>query len=179
MAVTAGFTLAAWAGRHKARQRLLVVSMLVLFTLPPSLYALWLIPWSHPLTLGAALGLRCLPIATLFGMRAHGSMPNSWNDAARVHQIPRVEYVGHVVLPWLSRWAFPAAGLAALVSTAEVGTVLLLHPPGRDTLPLAIFTVMANAPEALVAMLCLLYILLASLTGLALSRLTQTRWTHS
>ena len=42
-----------------------------------------------------------------------------------------------------------------------VGTVLLLHPPGQSSLPLTIFTVMANAPESLVASLCLAYIMVA------------------
>jgi hypothetical protein len=47
--------------------------------------------------------------------------------------------------------------LVALLASAEVSTVLLLHPPGEASFPLAIFTVMANAPESLVASLCLLY----------------------
>jgi ABC-type spermidine/putrescine transport system permease subunit II len=48
--------------------------------------------------------------------------------------------------------------IVALLSTAEVGTALLLRPPGADSLPVQIFTVMANAPESLVAALCFLYI---------------------
>ena len=56
----------------------------------------------------------------------------------------------------------------SLLATADVGTVLLLHPPGHTSLPLAIFTVMANAPEAQVASLCLLYFLAAAgVLGLA------------
>jgi ABC-type Fe3+ transport system permease subunit len=47
------------------------------------------------------------------------------------------------------------------LAAADVSTMLLLHPPGQATLPLAIFTVMANAPESLVASLCLLYVVLA------------------
>ena len=47
-------------------------------------------------------------------------------------------------------------------STADVSTVLLLHPPGARSLPLAIFTVMANAPESLVATSCLVYVAVAS-----------------
>ena len=57
--------------------------------------------------------------------------------------------------------------LTALLATADIATVLLLHPPGEASLPLAIFTIMANAPESLVASLCLLYILIA--TGLLMS----------
>ena len=56
--------------------------------------------------------------------------------------------------------------LVGLLATADVGTVLLLHPPGQDSLPLTIFTVMANAPESLVASLCLIYMGIA-IAGLA------------
>ena len=51
--------------------------------------------------------------------------------------------------------------LVGLLATADVGTVLLLQPPGETSFPLAIFTIMANAPESLVASLCLLYVLVA------------------
>ena len=62
--------------------------------------------------------------------------------------------------------------LVALLGTADISTLLLLHPPGEGSLPLAIFTVMANAPEALVASLCLIYVggasaLLASVWSMA------------
>ena len=113
------------------------------------------------MTLGLALALRGLPLAILLALRAVGSMPPSWADAALVHRVSRGTYLLRVALPWCSRWALPAAAIAALLATAEVGTVLLLHPPGHASLPLAVFTIMANAPEALVAMLCLLYVSLA------------------
>ncbi len=51
--------------------------------------------------------------------------------------------------------------VVALLATADIGTVLLLHPPGQESFPLAIFTVMANARESFVASLCLVYILAA------------------
>jgi hypothetical protein len=53
--------------------------------------------------------------------------------------------------------------LASLLASADVGSVLLLHPPGEASIPLAIFTVMANAPERTVAALCLVYLVAASL----------------
>jgi ABC-type Fe3+ transport system permease subunit len=167
IAVTVAFALAWAAGRSTGRRRLLVTVTLALLALPPALSALWLIPWSGRVTLGAALALRGLPLAILLAMRAVGSMPPSWADAARVHRVPRATFLARVSLPWCSRWALPAAAVAALLATAEVGTVLLLHPPGHGSLPLAVFTIMANAPEALVAMLCLLYVGLALVAAVA------------
>ena len=73
--------------------------------------------------------------------------------------MPLQTYVRRVVFPLM----LPAAGvttlLVALLATADIGTVLLLHPPGQASLPLAVFTVMANARESFVASLCLVYIL--------------------
>ena len=161
IAVAVSFALAGAAGRSPARRRWLVTAALALLAMPLALPALWLIPWSGRMTLGFTLGLRGLPLAILFALRAVGSMPPSWSDAARVHRVPRATFLTRVALPWCARWAFPAAAVASLLATAEVGTVLLLHPPGHASLPLAVFTIMANAPEALVAMLCLLYVVLA------------------
>jgi ABC-type spermidine/putrescine transport system permease subunit II len=73
-------------------------------------------------------------------------------------------YLRKVLLPFLLPSAAVGLLLVALLATADVGSVLLLHPPGASSLPLAIFTVMANAPESLVASLCLVY--LAAAAGL-------------
>lgn len=161
IAVAVAFAVAWATGRSPARRRWLVTAALALLALPPALPALWLIPWSGRFTLGVALALRGLPLAILLALRAVGSMPLSWADAARVHRVSHATFLARVALPWCARWAVSAAAVAALLATAEVGTVLLLHPPGHGSLPLAVFTIMANAPEALVAMLCLLYVGLA------------------
>lgn len=161
IAVGVAFLVAWNVGGSQVGRRWLVTAALALLALPPALPALWLIPWSGRFTLGLALALRGLPVVLLFALRAVNSMPPSWADAARVHRVPRATFLARVALPWCARWAFPAAAVAALLATAEIGTVLLLHPPGHGSLPLAVFTIMANAPEALVAMLCLLYVGLA------------------
>jgi ABC-type Fe3+ transport system permease subunit len=61
--------------------------------------------------------------------------------------------------------------LVALLASAEVGTVLLLHPPGEASLPLALFTIMANAPEATVASLAVVYVAIAAALLLLFSAL--------
>jgi ABC-type Fe3+ transport system permease subunit len=70
-------------------------------------------------------------------------------------------YLRRVVSPFFVPTLMVAMLLASLLAAADVGTVLLLHPPGEASLPLAIFSVMANAPESLVASLCLAYVLVA------------------
>jgi ABC-type Fe3+ transport system permease subunit len=53
--------------------------------------------------------------------------------------------------------------IVSLLATAEIGTVLLLRPPGEDSFPLAIFTVMANASEVKVSSLCFIYFAISAL----------------
>jgi ABC-type Fe3+ transport system permease subunit len=113
------------------------------------------------------LGLRFFPVAAILGLRAWGSMPSSWALVAGIHGVPLGTYLRRVVLPFLLPAVAMTLALVALLATADIGTVLLLQPPGAGSLPLAIFTVMANAPEALVASLCLIYLSLAAASLMA------------
>ncbi len=174
LAAAMGLIICVSAGREKNLRRNILIGLCLLFTLPPSLSALGLIHTAAQapaaldfllrsrLTVCLALGLRFLPIAVLLGMRRFGASSPSWVHAGALHGVSWIRYFFHVLLPWL----LPACGvsflLTGLLSSAEVGTVLLLRPPGADSLPVSLFTVMANAPESLVAALCLLYVFGAS-----------------
>jgi|JI10StandDraft_1071094.scaffolds.fasta_scaffold01348_11 iron(III) transport system permease protein len=170
LAVVLGVALAACAGRS-AKMRIGVLCGLVLvLAAPPSLGALG---WIHlagvspasldpvlrsMFTVSLALALRFFPIVTLFAMRGLGTVSPSWAGAAAVHGVSFPKFVQKVLAPWLAPAVLMAALLVVLLATADVSSVLLLHPPGRGSLPLAIFTVMANAPESLVGALCLAYV---------------------
>ncbi len=111
-----------------------------------------------PFTVALVLGLRFVPIATIAMLRAVGSLSPSWRDAARLHGVSGSSFLCRVVLPLLRRALLVSLLLVAVLATADITTVLLVQPPGRASLPVAIFTVMANSPEGLVASLCLLYL---------------------
>lgn len=158
------------AGHQRLRTGLLGV-MLVLLALPPSLAALgviqlatqapsqldWLFRGSPAVFL--VLGFRFLPVATLVMMRAAGSLSPSWSQAARLHGVRPARFIARVVLPLLAP-AMATSGLVVIVlAAADITTTHLLQPPGRQSLPVAIFTIMANSPEGLVGSLCLLYVL--------------------
>jgi ABC-type spermidine/putrescine transport system permease subunit II len=115
------------------------------------------------LTVGLAQATRLFPIVALFALRSLGTSSPSWTSAAALHGLSLPTFVGRILGPWLAPAVVSAAMLVGLLATAEVGSVLLLHPPGMSSLPLAIFTIMANAPEALVGGLCLAYVGAAAL----------------
>jgi len=171
-----GLLLALCVGRDARLRAVAVGACLAVFCLPPAFGALGIVQlatnapaWADPVlrshvTVCLGLGLRFVPVAAVIALQAWGSTSPSWALAADVHGVPLATYLRRVLLPLL----LPAIGVAmllvALLATADVGTVLLLHPAGQASLPLAIFTVMANAPESLVAALCLIYV--ASAGGL-------------
>ena len=183
VAVGFGFLAALSVGRS-ARLRLFVLGTCVaLFALPPSLGALGIVQTATDapawldwltrsrLTVCSALGLRFVPIAALISLRSWGSLSGSWTQAAALHGVSATGYLALVVLPRMRPALGAAFLLVGLLATADIGSVLLLHPPGQGSLPLAIFTVMANAPESLVASLCLAYV------GLALGTMWLISWT--
>lgn len=170
MATALGLALAVCAGRDGKLRLTLLVGLLLLFALPPSLGALGSIRLAGgsptqldpilrgPFTVSLALALRFFPLAAVFAMRSLGTTSSSWANAAAIHGVSLPTYARRVLAPWMAGATLPAALLIAFLATADVSTVLLLHPPGKGSLPLAIFTVMANAPESLVGALCLAYV---------------------
>lgn len=174
IATILGFLLAIAAGRDHHLRRAVLISLFLLLSLPPSINALGIIKlgtmipaWLDPLlrsrfTVGLASALRFVPVATILAMRSFGTTSPSQALVASVHGVPLTLYVQRVLGPVLLPTLVLACLIVALLSTAEVGTALLLRPPGADSLPVQIFTIMANAPESLVAALCFIYIAGAS-----------------
>jgi iron(III) transport system permease protein len=173
------------AARVASLRVALFIGLTVVFVLPPALGALGAVlatseapDWLDPLlrsrlTVAAVLGMRLTPVAAIIMIRSIGSAPPSWALAAAVHGVPFATYLRKLLAPFLARPAMVSVALVALLATADVTTVLLLQPPGRDSLPVALFTVMANAPESMVASLCLAYLLMGYLVIGALSILLE------
>jgi thiamine transport system permease protein len=169
-----GLLLALFVGRDNRLRTICLGVCLALLALPPALGSLGIVhlaagapAWADSFlrsraTVCLVLALRFLPVAVVLAMRAWQSMPVSWVQAAELHGVSLALYVRKVVIPFLEPTAAAAIALVALLATADVGTILLLHPPGETSFPLAIFTVMANSPESLVASLCLAYLALAA-----------------
>ena len=174
--LTAGFlstilalTLVLCFGHYEKMKVILITFSLVFIVLPSSFVALYVVElgasvsasWDWILRgrflVGAVLGLRFFPIATLFILNRYATISPTWFDAAKISGVSRIKFYLAVVIPFL----IPAMALSilivALLATAEIGTILLLRPPGEDSFPLAIFTVMANASEVKVSSLCFIY----------------------
>ena len=174
-ATTLGGLLALGVGRNPRARALVFSGLLLLLCLPPSLSALGVVfSASHSsavldfvlrsrLTVGVVQGLRWVAVGFLLASKSISAASPAWSSAAALHGIGLSRYFLQILFPWLKGALLSSFGLAALLATAEVGSAVLLRPPGADSYPVSIFTIMANAPESLVAASCVLYLLAGGL----------------
>ncbi len=172
LATLLAWPLAVWTARSKQRRHVMLGVMLGLLALPSVLPALGWIRLANvaPAALDglfrgqfavcAVLAWRFLPVAFVLVLRRWTAFSPSWLMAARVHGVPALTFFRRVVVPHQASGWLLSVMVSGLLACSEISITLLLHPPGEASLPLAIFTVMANAPDALVAALCLLYLAL-------------------
>jgi iron(III) transport system permease protein len=166
-AAVLGLALAFCAGREQRLRRLAIGFCLTLFALPPMLLGLGFVhevasmpAWTDPVFRGRAgvclaLGMRFFPVAALLALRSWGTMSPSLARAAGVHGVPFGSYLWHVVLPLQRRALVTAMLLVGLLATAEIGMVLLVYPPGEESLTLHIFQIIGYpAPSSRLAALC-------------------------
>lgn len=176
IAAACGWLVALGVGRQTRLRRAVLACSVAVVVLPPAAMALGVLRAGtyapdaldpvlrSRLTVTLALAARLFPVAAVLCLHTWQAVPASWGMAASVHGVSLPRFLWRVLLPRFMPVLAVATMLVALLGTADVGTVLLLHPPGEASLPLAIFTVMANAPESLVASLCVTYLALAAVT---------------
>jgi iron(III) transport system permease protein len=141
---------------------------LLLLVLPSPVIGIGLIGlWNRPATawLYASPGLLLIGYLIQYAALAGGiaqstlaRLPPSLEQAAAVTGAGWWRRLVFIVLP-LSRRGLIAAWLAAyLFCLRDTGLAMLVYPPGEDTLPVRVFTLMANSPFGLVAALCALLV---------------------
>ncbi|NOY26060.1 MAG: iron ABC transporter permease [Oligoflexia bacterium] len=85
-------------------------------------------------------------------------IPASMEEAAELCGVGWIRRLISIVLP-LSRRSLIAAWLVGfLFSLRDTGITMLVYPAGQETLPVRIFTLMANGSPRLVAALCLIMV---------------------
>lgn len=164
--------VAAWLGYARARTtrragQLVDVALVVLFAVPGTLVGVGLIGvWNRPGPLGAlyatdamlvlAYLARLLPVAVLAVAASGGTVPRSHEEAAAVSGAGWLRTMWRIVLPQMRLGLVAAWVIAFVLAFGELGVSILVAPPGETTLPIRIYTIIANAPPSSVAVLALL-----------------------
>jgi iron(III) transport system permease protein len=156
--------------RARSRERvanLVDILFVVLFAVPSTIVGVGLIGlWNRPGAFGTIYGTdtmfilaylaRFVPVAALMLAAAVRYVPISHEEAAAAAGAGWLRTMRRIVVPQL-RLGIAAAWIVAFVlSFGELGASVLIAPPGESTLPIRIYTIIANAPPAQVAALALL-----------------------
>jgi iron(III) transport system permease protein len=169
---TAIVSVAVWLGygRSRARARmgqLADVVFVVAFAVPSTIVGIGLIGlWNRPGPIGAVYGTnvmllfgylaRFLPVAALALAASARAVPVSHEEAAAVSGAGWFRTMARIVLPQMRLGLAAAWTIAFVFSFGEIGVSILVSPPGETTLPIRIYTIIANAPASQVAALALL-----------------------
>lgn len=156
--------------RSDARLRGLVdLLFIVIFAVPSTVVGVGLIGlWNRPGLLGAvytsqaiivvAYLARFIPVAALMLAVSVRQIPASAEEAAEVAGASWWRTFARIVLPQMSTGLAAAWIVAFIFVFGELGATLLVAPPGESTLPVRIYTIIANTPSSQVAALALLQV---------------------
>ena len=169
---TAVVTVAVWLGYARARSgrrfgQGVDILFVVLFAVPSTIVGVGLIGlWNRSGPFGAVYGTdamlvlgylaRFVPATALALAATIRYVPISHEEAAAVSGAGWLRTMWRIVLPQ-TRLGLAAAWVIAFVLVfGELGVSILVAPPGEATLPIRVYTIVANTPSSHVAALGLL-----------------------
>jgi iron(III) transport system permease protein len=169
---TAVVGLAVWLGYARARARgrlgqLADVLFVVAFAVPSTIVGVGLIGlWNRPGLMGTLYGTnvmiilgylaRFVPVAALAIAAATRHVSKSHEEAAAVSGAGWFRTMTHIVMPQIRLGLVTAWVIVFVLAFGELGVSILVAPPGEATLPIRIYTIIANTPASHVAALALL-----------------------
>jgi len=83
-------------------------------------------------------------------------IPVSLDEVARIIGIPPGKRFLRISIPLLLPSLFTAFVLSFVLCLGELGTTIMIYPPGTELMPVKIFTIAANAPLALTSSMILI-----------------------
>ena len=140
-----------------------------LFALPGTvigigLISLWNTPWTNfiyasPLIILLGYLAKYTAITSRISINQLAKIPPSMEEAAQITGASWSRRMIFIVLP-LSRHGLITAWLAGYVfSLRDTAITMMVYPAGHDTLPVRIFTLMANGSSEMIASLCIILII--------------------
>ncbi|MBI1747882.1 MAG: iron ABC transporter permease [Acidobacteria bacterium] len=180
LATGLGLLLGYWRARTTSGGRgFFDVGMLVLFAVPSTVVGIGLIGlWNRTGWTGAfytspamiIIGYlaRYVPLAALLLGAYLQQLPAAREEAAIVFGAHWWRMLGRIVVPAARLGLAVIWTICFIFMFGELGTTVLVAPPGTTTLPVRVYAIMANSPDQRVAELCLMQtlVILLSLGGL-------------
>jgi iron(III) transport system permease protein len=86
------------------------------------------------------------------------NVPHSLEEAAQMTGAPWLVRIWYVVVPAALPGVIAAWLIGFIFCLRDLGASMLVYPAGQDTLPVRIFTLMANGAPSLIAALCVILV---------------------
>jgi ABC-type Fe3+ transport system permease subunit len=83
-------------------------------------------------------------------------IPSSFNEVAIISGIPFYRRIQKILIPLIAPSLFASFIISFILNLGELGTTIMLYPPGTEIMPIKVFTIMANAPQALTSSMTLI-----------------------
>jgi len=141
---------------------------LLLFTLPGTVIGIGLVAlWNRPGTawLYSSASIVILAyvaqysaLATRITVATLANVPRSLEEAGQTVGAPWFARVWHIIVPAALPGIMTAWIVCFIFCMRDLGASMLVYPAGEDTLPVRIFTLMANGAPSLVAALCVILV---------------------
>jgi len=139
-----------------------------LFALPGTVLGIGLVTlWNRPLT----NFIYATPLIIILGYLARytaltsrisaaylGQIPGSMEEAARIAGAGWFRRMALIVAPLAKNGLFAGWIAGYVFSLRDTAVTMLVYPAGHDTLPVRIFTLMANGSPRLIAALCIIMV---------------------
>jgi iron(III) transport system permease protein len=166
-AVGLGFWIGYWRARTSpAAARLADTALVALFAVPSTVIGVGMIGlWNRPGIAGVVYGTsamivlaslaRLVPVASLALAARISLVPTSHEEAAAVSGAGWLRTTTRIVAPQIAGAMAAAWVVGFVLAFGELGATILVAPPGDATLPIHVYTMIANAPSSHVAALAL------------------------
>jgi iron(III) transport system permease protein len=144
-----------------------------LFALPGTvtgigLISLWNTSWSNfiyatPLIILLGYTAKYTALTSRITVTQLGQIPSSMEDAARISGAGWLRRMVYIIIPLARRGLLAGWIVGFIFSLRDTGITMLVYPPGYDTLPIRIMTLMANGSPRLIAALSIIMIIITLL----------------
>ena len=166
--VFVGFTAAYISIRHSETKKTKSFDwlLLIIFAIPSTIFGISLIKFyntpildfiysSYAIILIGYVGKFSFISAKLIG-NAIKQIPNSLDEAAQIEGITFFTRLRKILIPLIMPTLFVSFIISFIFSLGELGTTIMLYPPGTEIMPIKVFTIMANAPQSLTSSMTLI-----------------------
>ena len=177
--VVIGFSLAYFGEWKNRNTRFFNWMLLIIFTIPSTVFGISLIKFYNHESLNFIYSTYAIIIIAYVGKfsfistkiisNAIKQIPKSISETAIIQGIKTSSIIRKILIPLIFPSILVSFMISFIFTIGELGTTIMIYPPGTELMPIKIFTIMANAPQALTSSMNLIVFLLTLISILVFS----------